>query len=59
MATAIPESFISLMRKRLQGAGLPVLLDAGFIPERMMANVTAKYWERTGMMASVGMKYFV
>ena len=42
-----------------QGAGLPVLVDAGFIPERSFADVTAVYTKRLGMSPEVGRKYFI
>lgn len=42
-----------------QGAGLPVLLDAGSIPERRIADVTGAYRVRTGMVATPGKKYFI
>ena len=42
-----------------QGAGLPVLLDAGFIPERSFADVTTVYTQRLGMSPEVGRKYFI
>ena len=41
------------------GGGLPVLVDAGFIPERTFADVTQVYVERLTVKPVVGSKYFV
>jgi hypothetical protein len=41
------------------GGGLPVLIDAGFIPERTFADVTQVYVERLTVKPVVGSKYFV
>ncbi len=41
------------------GGGLPVLIDAGFIPERTFADVTQVYVERLTVKPAVGSKYFV
>ena len=41
------------------GGGLPVLVDAGFIPERNFADVTQVYVERLTVKPVVGSKYFV
>ena len=42
-----------------QGAGLPVLVDAGFIPEQTFADVTQVYTQRLGLNPEVGRKYFI
>ena len=42
-----------------QGAGLPVLVDAGFIPEQTFADVTQVYAQRLGLTPVVGCKYFI
>ena len=42
-----------------QGAGLPVLVDAGFIPEQTFADVTQVYAQRLGLTPEVGRKYFI
>ena len=42
-----------------QGAGLPVLVDAGFIPEQTFADVTQVYTQRLGVNPEVGHKYFI
>ena len=42
-----------------QGAGLPVLVDAGFIPEQTFADVTQVYTRRLGLNPEVGRKYFI
>ena len=42
-----------------QGAGLPVLVDAGFIPEQTFADVTQVYAQRLGLTPVVGRKYFI
>jgi len=41
------------------GGGLPVLVDAGFIPERTFADVTQVYVDRLTVKPTVGSKYFV
>lgn len=41
------------------GGGLPVLVDAGFIPERNFADVTKVYTDRLTVKPEVGRKYFV
>lgn len=41
------------------GGGLPVLVDAGFIPERNFADVTKVYTDRLMVKPEVGRKYFV
>ena len=41
------------------GGGLPVLVDAGFIPERTFADVTQVYVDRLTVRPTVGSKYFV
>lgn len=41
------------------GGGLPVLIDAGFIPERTFADVTQVYVDRLTVKPVVGSKYFV
>lgn len=41
------------------GGGLPVLVDAGFIPERTFADVTQVYVERLTVKPVVDSKYFV
>ncbi len=41
------------------GGGLPVLVDAGFIPERTFADVTQVYVERLTVRPTPGQKYFV
>ena len=41
------------------GGGLPVLVDAGFIPERTFADVTQVYVDRLTVKPVVGSKYFV
>ena len=42
-----------------QGAGLPVLVDAGFIPEQTHADVTTVYIDRLTVRPTVGSKYFI
>ena len=41
------------------GGGLPVLIDAGFIPERTFADITQVYVDRLTVKPVVGSKYFV
>lgn len=41
------------------GGGLPVLVDAGFIPERTFADVTKVYTDRLTVKPTPGQKYFV
>jgi len=41
------------------GGGLPVLVDAGFIPEQNFADVTKVYTDRLTVKPEVGRKYFV
>ena len=41
------------------GGGLPVLVDAGFIPEQNFADVTKVYTDRLTVKPTPGMKYFV
>ena len=41
------------------GGGLPVLVDAGFIPERNFADVTKVYTDRLTVKPTPGQKYFV
>jgi hypothetical protein len=41
------------------GGGLPVLVDAGFIPEERFADVTKVYTDRLTVKPEVGRKYFV
>ncbi|MGX8689082.1 MAG: hypothetical protein ACSW76_00355 [Bacteroidaceae bacterium] len=41
------------------GGGLPVLVDAGFIPEQNFADVTKVYIDRLTVRPVVGRKYFV
>ena len=41
------------------GGGLPVLVDAGFIPEQTFADVTQVYTQRLGVNPEVGRKYFI
>ena len=41
------------------GGGLPVLVDAGFIPERNFADVTKVYTDRLTVKPTSGLKYFV
>ena len=41
------------------GGGLPVLVDAGFIPERTFADVTQVYVDRLTVRPTPGQKYFV
>ena len=42
-----------------QGAGLPVLVDAGFIPEQTFADVTRVYIDRLTVKPTTGSKYFI
>ena len=42
-----------------QGAGLPVLVDAGFIPEQTHADVTTVYVDRLTVRPTIGRKYFI
>ncbi len=42
-----------------QGAGLPVLVDAGFIPEQTFADVTKVYIDRLTVKPTTGSKYFI
>ncbi|MBR5935586.1 MAG: hypothetical protein IKZ89_05500 [Bacteroidaceae bacterium] len=42
-----------------QGAGLPVLVDAGFIPEQTHADITTVYIDRLTVRPTVGLKYFI
>ena len=42
-----------------QGAGLPLLVDAGFIPEQTFADVTQVYTQRLGLNPQVGKKFFI
>lgn len=42
-----------------QGAGLPVLVDAAFIPEQTHADVTTVYVDRLTVRPTVGLKYFI
>ena len=42
-----------------QGAGLPVLVDAGFIPEQTHADITTVYVDRLTVRPIVGSKYFI
>ena len=42
-----------------QGAGLPVLVDAGFIPEPTFADVTRVYIDRLTVKPTTGSKYFI
>ena len=42
-----------------QGAGLPVLVDAGFIPEQTHADVTTVYVDRLTVRPTIGLKYFI
>ncbi|MBQ9386914.1 MAG: hypothetical protein IJU24_08550, partial [Bacteroidaceae bacterium] len=41
------------------GGGLPVLVDAGFIPEQRFADVTKVYIDRLKVKPTPGRKYFV
>ena len=41
------------------GGGLPVLVDAGFIPEERFADVTKVYTDRLTVKPTPGQKYFV
>ena len=41
------------------GGGLPVLVDAGFIPEQRFADVTKVYTDRLTVKPTPGQKYFV
>ena len=41
------------------GGGLPVLVDAGFIPEHNFADVTKVYTDRLTVKPTPGLKYFV
>lgn len=41
------------------GGGLPVLVDAGFIPEQNFADVTKVYTDRLTVKPTPGLKYFV
>ena len=41
------------------GGGLPVLVDAGFIPEQNFADVTKVYTDRLTVKPTPGQKYFV
>ena len=41
------------------GGGLPVLVDAGFIPERNFADVTKVYTDRLTVKPTPGQKYFI
>ena len=41
------------------GGGLPVLVDAGFIPEQNFADVTKVYTDRLTVKPAPGQKYFV
>jgi len=41
------------------GGGLPVLVDAGFIPEQKFADVTKVYTDRLTVKPTPGQKYFV
>lgn len=41
------------------GGGLPVLVDAGFIPEQNFADVTKVYTDRLTVKPTAGRKYFV
>lgn len=42
-----------------QGAGLPVLVDAAFIPEQTHADVTTVYVDRLTVRPTIGLKYFI
>ena len=42
-----------------QGTGLPVLVDAGFIPEQTHADITTVYIDRLTVRPTVGSKYFI
>ena len=42
-----------------QGVGLPVLVDAGFIPEQTHADITTVYINRLTVRPTVGLKYFI
>ena len=42
-----------------RGAGLPVLVDAGFIPEQTHADITTVYINRLTVRPTVGLKYFI
>lgn len=44
---------------RTYGGGLPVLIDAGFIPEQRFADVTRVYIDRLKVKPTPGHKYFV
>ena len=44
---------------RTYGGGLPVLVDAGFIPEQTFADVTRVYIDRLTVRPVTGRKYFV
>ena len=44
---------------KIYGGGLPVLVDAGFIPERTFADVTQVYVDRLTVRPTPGQKYFV
>ena len=41
------------------GGGLPVLVDAGFIPEQNFADITKVYTDRLTVKPTPGLKYFV
>ena len=41
------------------GGGLPVLVDAGFIPEQTHADVTTVYVDRLTVRPTIGLKYFI
>ena len=42
-----------------QGAGLPVLVDAAFIPEQTFADITTVYVDRLTVRPTIGLKYFI
>ena len=44
---------------KIYGGGLPVLVDAGFIPERNFADVTRVYVDRLTVKPTPGQKFFV
>ena len=46
-------------KSKTYGGGLPVLVDAGFIPEERFADVTKVYTDRLTVKPTPGQKYFI
>lgn len=50
---------VAASKGKTYGGGLPVLVDAGFIPEERFADVTKVYTDRLTVKPTPGQKYFI